>query len=69
MRQKVQNRMAEVGESVNMTSELGDSFHSDKKRECKHMGKRIWNQIIRIPHTASACRSRMPLTPAAYMEY
>ncbi len=29
MRQKVQHRMAEVGESVNMTSELGVSFHSD----------------------------------------
>ena len=28
-RQKVQNLMAEVGESVNMTSELGVSFHSD----------------------------------------
>ena len=40
MRQKVQNRMAEVGKSVNMTSELGVSFHSDKKRECKRMGKR-----------------------------
>ena len=38
MRQKVQNRMAEVRESVNMTSELGVSFHSDKKRECKRMG-------------------------------
>ena len=69
MRQKVQNRMAEVGKSVNMTSELGVSFHSDKKRECKRMGKRIiWNQVIRIPHTVSACRSRMPLTLTAYME-
>ena len=63
MRQKVQNRMAEVGRSVNMTSELGVSFQSDKKRDSKRMGKRIWNQIIRIPHTASACRSRMPLRP------
>ena len=26
---RVRNRMAEVGESVNMTSELGVSFHSD----------------------------------------
>ena len=66
MRQKVQNRMAEVGKSVNMTSELGVSFHSDKKRECKRMGKRIWNQVIYIPHAASACR--MPLTLTAYME-
>ena len=64
MRQKVQNRMAEVRESVNMTSKLGVSFHSDKKRECKRKGKRIiiWNQIIRIPHShaADACRLRLP---------
>ena len=58
MRQKLQNRVAEVGESVNMTSELGVSFEPGKKRECKRMGKRIWNQIIRIPHpyAAYACR-------------
>ena len=30
MRKMVRNRMAEVGESVNMTSELCVSFHSDK---------------------------------------
>ena len=63
MRQKVQNRMAEVRESVNMTSDLGVSFHSDKKRECKRKGKRMESDHS---HTASACCSRMSLT--AYME-
>ena len=65
MRQKVHNRMAEVGESVNMTSELAVSFHSDKKRECKRNGKRMESDHS---HTASACRSRIPLTLTAYME-
>ena len=67
--------MAEVRESVKMTSELGVSFHSDKKREFKRKDKRIYGIIsfayrIRMPqpHTASACRSRMPLTLTAYME-
>ena len=27
------NRMAEVGESVNITSELGVAFHSDAKKQ------------------------------------
>ena len=58
MRQKVQNRMAEVGKSVNMTSELGVSFHLDKKRDCKRMGKRIYG--IR------AFAYRMPQPQAAY---
>ena len=65
MRQKVQNRMAEVGKSVNMTSEFGVSFHSVKKRECKRMGKRVYGIIsfayrIPHPHAAAACRSRLP---------
>ena len=65
MRQTVQNRMAEVGKSVNMTSKLGVSFHSDKKRECKRMGKRIYGirpYAYRIPHphAAAACRLRLP---------
>ena len=44
------------GKSVNMTSELGVSFHSDKKRECKRM-------VNDHSHTATASssRSRMPL--------
>ena len=40
-------------DSANMTSKLGVSFHSDKKRECKGMGKRIYGIIsfaCRIPH-------------------
>ena len=62
---KVQNRMAEVGKSVNMTSELGVSFHSDKKRECKRMGKLIYGirsfaYRIPHPHAANACRLRLP---------
>ena len=64
MRQKVQNRMAEVGKSVNMTSELGVSFHSDKKRECKRMGKRIYgirSFAYRIPHPHAATASRLRL--------
>ena len=65
MRQKVQHWMAEVGESVNMTSYLGVSFHSDKKRECKRMGKRMYgirSFAYRIPHpqAAAACRLRLP---------
>ena len=63
MRQKVQNRMAEVGKSVNMTSELGVSFHSDKKREYKRMGRCIYgirSFAYRIPHAAAACRLRLP---------
>ena len=65
MRQKVHNRMAEVGESVNMTSELGFSFQSEKKRECKRMGKRIYGIMsfayrIPHPHAAAACRLRLP---------
>ena len=60
MRQKVQIRMAEVGKSVNMTSELGVSFHSDKKREYKRMGKRVYG--IR----SFAYRIRMPQPQAAY---
>ena len=60
MRQKVHNRMAEVGKSVNMTPELGVSFHSVKKRECKRMGKRIYG--IR----SFAYRIRMPQPQAAY---
>ena len=67
MRQKVRNRMAEVGKSVNMTSELGVSFHSDKKRECKRMGKRIHVYGIRSfaysiphPHASTASRLRLP---------
>ena len=61
VRQKVHNRMAEVGESVNMTSYVGVSFHSDKKRECKRMGKRMYGIIsfaYRIPHAAAASRLR-----------
>ena len=59
------NRMAEVGGSMNMTSELGASFHSDKKRECKRMGKRIYGIIsfayrVPHPHAADACRLRLP---------
>ena len=53
MRQKVQNRMAEVGESVNMKSYLGVSFHSDNTRDCKRMGKRMYgirSFAYRIPH-------------------
>ena len=65
MRQKVQHRMAEVRESVNMPSELGVSFHSDKKRECKRKGKRIYGirsfaYRIPHPHAAAACRLRLP---------
>ena len=65
MRQQVQHRMAEVGKSVNMTSELGVSFHSEKKRECKRMGNRMYgirsfaNRIPR-PHAAAASRLRLP---------
>ena len=33
MRQNVQNRMAEVGNSVNLTSELGVYFHSGAKKQ------------------------------------
>ena len=52
-------------ESVNMTSELGVSFQSEKKRECKRMGKRIYGirsfaYRIPHPHAAAACR----LSPA-----
>ena len=64
MRQKVKNRMAEVGKFVNMTSELGVSFHSDKKRECKRMGKRIYgirSFAYRIPHPHAATASRLRL--------
>ena len=61
MRQKVQNRMAEVGKSVNMTSELGVSFHSDKKRECNRMGKRM-----EAGHSHTEYRIRMPQPQAAY---
>ena len=55
MRQKVQNRMAEVRESVNMTSELGVSAHADKKREFK-----------RRVNVHTAYRIRMPQPHAAY---
>ena len=61
MRQKVQNRMAEVGKSVNMTLELAVSFHSDKKRECKRNGKRMESD-----HSHTAYRIRMPQPHAAY---
>ena len=57
MRQKVQNRMAEVRESVKMTSELGVSFHADKKREFKRKGKRIYgirSFAYRIPQPHAA---------------
>ena len=64
MRQKVHNRIAEVGKFVNMTSELGVSFHSEKKRECKRICNRIYGIIsvaYRIPHrhAAAACRLRL----------
>ena len=39
-----------------------------EKRVQTHGETYTWNQIIRIPHTASACLSRMPLTLTAYME-
>ena len=57
------NRMAEVGGSVNMTSELGVSFHTDKKRECKCMGKRMYGI------TSFAYRIRMPQAAYAYRVY
>ena len=57
------HRMAEVEESMNTTSELGVSFQSDKKRECKRMGKRIYG--IR----SFAYRIRMPQPHAAYLVY
>ena len=65
MRQQVQNRMAEVGKSVNMTSELGVSFHSEKKRECKRMGNRI-QLYMESDHSHTAYRIRMPQPQAAY---
>ena len=81
MRQQVKNRMAKVGKSVNMTSELGVSFHSEKKRECKRMGNRmcgIRSFAYRIPHphphAAAASGLRLPriwnpsLTLTAYLE-
>ena len=61
MRQQVQHRMAEVGESVNMTSEFGVSFHSDKKIECKRIGKRIESD-----HSHTAYRISMPQPHVAY---
>ena len=64
MRQNVQNRMAEVGNSVNLTSELGISFHLHKKRECKRMDKRIYgirSFAYRIPHPHAAAASRLRL--------
>ena len=64
MRQQVQNRMAEVGKSVNMTSELGVSFHSEKKRESKRMGNRMYgirSFAYRIPHPHAAAASRLRL--------
>ena len=65
MRQKVQNRMAEVGKSVNMTSELGVSFHSEKKRECKRICNRVLYGIrsfaYRIPHPHAEAASRLRL--------
>ena len=64
MRQQVQNRMAEVGKSVNMTSEFGVSFHSEKKRECKRMGNRMYgirSFAYRIPHPHAAAASRLRL--------
>ena len=64
MRQKVQNRMAEVGEFVNMTSELGVSFQPEKKRECKRMGKRMESD-----HSHTAYRIRMPHAAYAYRVY
>ena len=63
MRQKAQHRMAEVGQSVNMTSYLGVSFHSDKKRENKRMGKR---RCMESDHSHTAYRIRMPQPQAAY---
>ena len=39
-----------------------------EKRVQTHGLTYVWNQIIRIPHTVSACRSRKPLTLTAYME-
>ena len=56
---------SESGESVNMTSYLGVSFDSDKKRECKRMGKRMYGirsfaYRIPHPHAAAACRLRLP---------
>ena len=62
MRQKVHNRMAEVGESVNMTSWFGVSFHSHKKRECKRMGKRMYgirSFAYRIPQPQAAYAYRV----------
>ena len=52
-------------ESVNMTSELGVYFHSEKTRECTRMGKRMYGirsfaNRIPHPHTAAACRLRLP---------
>ena len=64
MRQQVKHRMAEVGKSVNMTSELGVSFHSEKKRECKRMGNRMYgirSFAYRIPHPHAAAASRLRL--------
>ena len=64
MRQQVQNRMAEVGKSVNMTSELGVSFHSEKKRECKRMGNRMYgirSFAYRLPHPHAAAASCLRL--------
>ena len=58
------NRMAEVGESVNITSCVGVSFHSDKKRECTRMGKRMYgirSFAYRIPHPHAAAASRLRL--------
>ena len=65
MRKKVQNRMAEDGESVNMTSYLGVSFHSDKKRECKRMGKRR-PLCMESDHSHTAYHIRMPQPQAVY---
>ena len=44
---------------------LGVSFHSDKKRECKRMGKRMYGirsfaYRIPYPHAAAASRLRLP---------
>ena len=52
-----------------MTSYLGVSFHSDKKREGKRVDKRMYGirpfeYRIPHPHAAAACRLRLPL-----MEY
>ena len=52
------------GKSVNMTSELGVSFHSEKKRECKRICNRVYgirSFAYRIPHPHAAAASRLRL--------